>query len=418
MQIHFIIEKSTIEDFFKEKEIHVIIKPKFKGFICTTAHPEGCARSVQEQISYVREQSPVKGPKNVLVIGASTGYGLASRIVSTFCSGASTIGVFFEKPAAGNKTGSAGWYNTVAFENAAKEGNHYAKSINGDAFSTETKEEVIELIKKDLGQVDLVIYSLAAPRRAHPVSGEILVSSIKPVGKAFTSKNLDFHSEKVAEITLEPASDEEIRQAVGVMGGEDWEMWIEALGKGGVLAPGATTISYSYIGPELTYPIYREGTIGKAKGSLEAAAQKIHSALSSQGGKAFVSVNKALVTQASAAIPAMSLYMSLLFKVMKEKGIHENCVEQIYRLFEDRLYSATTALDEKGRIRLDDWEMREDVQGEVLALWEKVSTENVAEISDVAGYRHDFFRLFGFECDDVEYDKDVDINLVIPSIAD
>ncbi|WP_378955782.1 enoyl-ACP reductase FabV [Pelosinus sp. sgz500959] len=396
----------------------MIIKPKFKGFICTTAHPEGCARSVKEQIDYVKQQSPVKGPKNVLVIGASTGYGLASRIVSTFSSGANTIGVFFEKPAAGNKTATAGWYNTVAFEQVAKEENYYAKSINGDAFSTETKEEVIELIKKDLGQVDLVIYSLAAPRRVHPVTGETLVSSIKPVGKSFTSKNLDFHSEKVAEITLEPASDEEVRQAVGVMGGEDWEMWIEALRNAGVLATGATTISYSYIGPELTYPIYREGTIGKAKGSLEAAAQKIHSELSSQGGKAFVSVNKALVTQASTAIPAMSLYMSLLFKVMKEKGIHENCVEQIYRLFIEQLYSTHMTLDEKGRIRLDDWEMKEEVQREVLALWQDVSTENVGALSDVAGYRNDFFRLFGFGFDDVEYDQDVDIQLAIPSIND
>ena len=396
----------------------MIIKPKFKGFICTTAHPDGCARSVQEQIEYVKQQGPVKGPKNVLVIGASTGYGLASRIVSTFGSGASTIGVFFEKPAAGNKTASAGWYNTAEFEKVAKKENYYAKSINGDAFSTEVKEEVIELIKKDLGQVDLVIYSLAAPRRAHPVSGEVLVSSIKPVGKPFTSKNLDFHGEKVSEITVDPASDEEVRQAVGVMGGEDWEMWIEALRSAGVLATGATTISYSYIGPELTYPIYREGTIGKAKGSLEAAAKKIHNELSPQGGKAFVSVNKALVTQASTAIPAMSLYMSLLFKVMKEKGTHENCVEQIYRLFMDRLYSATTAVDEKGRIRLDDWEMQDDVQQRVLDLWEQVSTENIADISDVAGYRNDFFRLFGFGFDGVEYDAEVDINRPIPSITD
>lgn len=396
----------------------MIIKPKFKGFICTTAHPEGCARSVQEQIEYVKQQGPVKGPKNVLVIGASTGYGLASRIVSTFASGASTIGVFFEKPAAGNKPASAGWYNTAEFEKMAKAENYYAKSINGDAFSTKIKEETIELIKKDLGQVDLVIYSLAAPRRVHPVSNETLVSSIKPVGKAFTTKNLDFHSEKVSEITLEPANDEEVRQAVGVMGGEDWEMWIDALQKAGVLATGATTISYSYIGPELTYPIYREGTIGKAKGSLEAAAQNLHRKLSAQGGKAFVSVNKALVTQASAAIPAMSLYMSLLFKVMKEKGTHENCVEQIYRLFMDRLYSESTAVDEKGRIRLDDWEMEEDVQREVLALWEKVSTENVAELSDVAGYRNDFFRLFGFEFEGVEYEQEVDAGLGIPSIAE
>lgn len=396
----------------------MIIKPKFKGFICTTAHPEGCARSVQEQIDYVQQQNPVKGPKNVLVIGASTGYGLASRIVSTFCSDASTIGVFFERPANGNKTASAGWYNMVEFERAAKEENHYAKSINGDAFSTTVKEQVVALIKKDLGQVDLVIYSLASPRRVHPITGETLHSSIKPVDQAFSSKNVDVHEEKVSEITVEPATDDEVRQAVGVMGGEDWEMWIDALRDGGVLADNATTISYSYIGPKITYAIYREGTIGKAKESLEASAQKIHTLLEPLGGKAFVSVNKALVTQASTAIPGMSLYMSLLFKVMKEKGLHENCVEQIYRLFAERLYSGDITVDEKGRIRLDDWEMREDVQAEVVKLWEQVSTENVALISDVKGYREDFFRLFGFGFTGVDYEKDVAIDLEIPSITD
>ena len=396
----------------------MIIKPKCKGFICTTAHPDGCARLVQEQIDYVQKQKLVNGPKKVLVIGASTGYGLASRIVSTFCCGASTLGVFFERPAAGNKTATAGWYNTAAFEMAAKTRNYYAKSINGDAFSTAVKEQAIKLIKEDLGQVDLVIYSLAAPRRAHPITGEILNSSIKPVGQPFFSKNMDFHEEKVFENSIDPATDEEVRQAVGVMGGEDWEMWIEALKAADVLAPGATSISYSYIGPEITYPIYREGTIGKAKESLESSAKKIHASLSSLGGKAFISVNKALVTQASTAIPGMSLYMSLLFKVMKEKGIHENCIEQIYRLFADRLYSSDISLDEKGRIRLDDWEMREEVQKEVEQLWEKVVTENVSEISDVAGYREDFFRLFGFGFSGVEYEEDVDSQRKIPSIAD
>lgn len=395
----------------------MIIKPKCKGFICTTAHPTGCAHSVQEQINYVKMQKKVKGPKNVLVIGASTGYGLASRIMSTFGSGASTIGVFFEKPGVGNKTATAGWYNTCEFERAAKAENYYAKSINGDAFSTEIKQQVIELIKKDLGQIDLVVYSLAAPRRSHPVTGEVLASAIKPVGKPFSSNKFDFHEENITDITLEPATDEEVRQTVGVMGGEDWEMWIEALAEAGVLAPGATTISYSYIGPEITYPIYKEGTIGKAKENLEVSAKKIHNVLSKSGGKAFVSVNKALVTQASTAIPGMALYMSLLFKVMKEKGIHENCIEQIYRLFEDRLYSPTMALDEKGRIRLDDWEMREDVQAEVAALWEIVSTENVALLSDVAGYRNDFFRLFGFGFSSVAYEEEVDNTVGILSIT-
>ena len=394
----------------------MIIKPKCKGFICTTAHPKGCASAVEEQINYVQMQKPVKGPKKVLVIGASTGYGLASRIISTFSCGASTIGVFFEKPAAGNKTATAGWYNTAAFEKAAAAAQCYGKSINGDAFSTAVKEEVIELIKKDLGQVDLVIYSLAAPRRIHPRTGETLVSSIRPVGKPFSSKYLDFHEEKVSTITVEPANDEEIRQTIGVMGGEDWEMWIEALGDGGVLAPGITTISYSYIGPEITHAIYKDGTIGKAKESLEASAQKIHTKLSKMGGRAFISVNKGLVTQASTAIPGMSLYMSLLFKVMKDKGIHETCIEQVYRLFAEQLYSSTLLLDEKGRIRLDDWEMREDVQKEVLALWQQISTDNVAIISDVAGYRSDFFRLFGFGFEGVEYDQEENIDLEVPSI--
>ena len=289
--------KSNREHWGMEKEKNVIIKPKFKGFICTTAHPTGCAHAVQEQINYVKKQKPVTGPKNVLVIGASTGYGLASRIVSTFASGASTIGVFFEKPAAGNKTATAGWYNTSEFERIAAKENYYAKSINGDAFSDEIKKQTIELIKKDLGQIDLVVYSLASPRRNHPVTGEGLVSSIKPVGNAFSSNKFDFHEEKITEITLEPATDDEVRQTVGVMGGEDWEMWIKALHDGGALAPGATTISYSYIGPKITYPIYTDGTIGKAKEDLEVYSKKIQTALSTSGGKAFVSVNKALVTK-------------------------------------------------------------------------------------------------------------------------
>lgn len=396
----------------------MIIKPKFKGFICTTAHPTGCAHGVQEQINYVKKQQAVQGPKNVLVIGASTGYGLASRIVSTFGAGASTIGVFFEKPAAGNKTATAGWYNTCEFERIAHAEQHYAKSVNGDAFSVAVKEQVIALIKKDLGQIDLVVYSLASPRRNHPVTGESLISSIKPVGSAFSSNKFDFHEEVITDITLEPATPDEVRQTVGVMGGEDWEMWIKALSEAGVLAAGATTISYSYIGPEITYPIYKDGTIGKAKEDLEASAKKIQTVLSSSGGKAFVSVNKALVTQASTAIPGMALYMSLLFKVMKEKGIHENCIEQIYRLFDERLYTAKTLVDEQGRIRLDDWEMREDVQAAVLELWKKVSTENVALISDVVGYRTDFFRLFGFGFPGIEYEEEVDQQLVVPSIVE
>jgi enoyl-[acyl-carrier protein] reductase/trans-2-enoyl-CoA reductase (NAD+) len=399
-----------------EKGTSMIIKPKSKGFICTTAHPEGCAQSVREQIRYVQKQGKALGPKNVLIIGASTGYGLASRIVASFGYGASTIGVFFERPAAGNKTATAGWYNTAAFEQAAQAAHYYAKSINGDAFSSSIKEQTIALIKKDLGQVDLVIYSLAAPRRIHPLTGETFVSSIKPVGKAFTSKTVDFHEQKVSEITVEPATQEEVRQAVAVMGGEDWEMWMEALNEAGVLAKGATAISYSYIGPKVTHPIYRDGTIGKAKESLEAAAHAIHRRLQHNGGRAFVSVNKALVTQASSAIPGMALYMSLLFKVMKEKGLHEDCIQQIRRLFAERLYSDSLPLDEKGRIRIDDWEMLPDVQNTVAKLWEQVSTENVAEISDIEGYRNDFFRLFGFGFSDVDYEQDADADIRIPSM--
>jgi enoyl-[acyl-carrier protein] reductase/trans-2-enoyl-CoA reductase (NAD+) len=404
--------------FVRKKEKNMIIKPKCKGFICTTAHPTGCAHSVQEQINFVKKQKPVKGPVNVLVIGASTGYGLASRIMCTFGSGASTIGVFFEKPAGGNKTATAGWYNTSEFERAAKAENYYAKSVNGDAFSLEVKQQVIALIKADLGKIDLVVYSLASPRRNHPVTGEGLSSVIKPVGKPFSSNKFDFHEEKITDITLEPATDDEVRQTVGVMGGEDWEMWMEALDEAGVLAPGVTTVSYSYIGPEITYPIYKEGTIGKAKENLEFFAKRIDTVLSKSDGNAFVSVNKALVTQASTAIPGMALYMSLLFKVMKEKGIHENCIEQIHRLFESRLYSSTVILDEKDRIRLDDWEMREDVQAEVLELWGKVTTENVGTLSDVAGYRNDFFRLFGFGFSDVDYEEEVDQNVGIDSITE
>jgi len=394
----------------------VIIKPKFKGFICTTAHPEGCAASVKEQINYVKKQSTVEGPKHVLVIGASTGYGLASRIVSTFNCGAATIGVFFEKPPIGNKTATAGWYNSAAFEENAITDGYYAKSINGDAFSTDIKNRVIDLIKKDWGTVDLVVYSLASPRRTHPISGETLVSSIKPIGEPFTSKNIDFHKEIVSDITVAPATEDEVRQAVGVMGGEDWEMWVQALQDGKVLAKEATVISYSYIGPEVTHPIYRDGTIGKAKESLESSAQKINALLHKNGGRAFISVNKAVVTQASTAIPGMSLYMSLLFRVMKEKGLHEHCIEQIYRLFHTQLYGTRPTLDAKDRIRLDDWEMKPEVQQKVKELWEQTSTENLTSISAVDEYRNDFFRLFGFGFAGVDYEKDVPSLKKIPSI--
>lgn len=391
----------------------MIIKPKARGFICITAHPEGCAQNVQEQIDYVRKQSPIVGPKKVLVIGASTGFGLASRIVSAFGAGAATIGVFFERPATDNRTATAGWYNTAAFERKAKEAGVYSKSINGDAFSDEIKKRTIEIIKEDLGQIDMVIYSLASPRRTHPITGENFNSVIKPIGKPYTNKTVDFHTGKVTEVTIQPAAEDEIRQTVAVMGGEDWEMWIHSLQEAGVLANGATTVAYSYIGPEITHAVYREGTIGRAKDHLEASAKAINSKLKGTGGRAFVSVNKALVTQSSSAIPVVPLYISLLYKVMKKKGIHEGCIEQMVRLFADHLYSNSLALDTVGRIRVDDLEMREDVQQEVSSLWKEVNTENINVISDIEGYREEFFKLFGFGFATIDYDKDTDPNVSI-----
>lgn len=394
----------------------MIVNPKVRGFICTTAHPTGCERHVLEQIEYVKKQNRIDGPKNVLVIGASTGYGLASRIASAFGAGAATIGVFFEKPASESRTGSAGWYNTVAFEKAAQESGIYAKSINGDAFSNEIKEKTIELIKNDLGKIDLVVYSLASPRRIHPDTGETFNSVIKPIGKLYTNKTVNFHTGEVTDVTVDPAEEEEIRQTVAVMGGEDWEMWMKALKNADVLAEHVVTVAYSYIGPELTHAVYKDGTIGRAKEHLEITVKAIDEILESLKGKAYVSVNKALVTQASSAIPVVPLYISLLFKVMKEKNLHEGCIEQMYRLFADRLYSGKLELDEKGRIRIDDWEMREDVQEKVAKLWHEVNTQNLSTISDIEGYRSDFFKLFGFGLEGVDYSSDVDICLDIPSI--
>ncbi|QGQ98667.1 trans-2-enoyl-CoA reductase family protein [Paenibacillus psychroresistens] len=386
----------------------MIIKPKVRGFICTTAHPVGCAYQVQEQVNYVKSQNPIEGPKKVLVIGASTGYGLASRIAATFGAGANTIGVFFERPASDDRTASAGWYNTIEFEKQAREAGYYAESINGDAFSDEVKQLTIDLIRANMGQVDMVVYSLASPRRTHPKTGEVFSSVLKPLGGTYSNKTVNFHTGEVTEVTIEAANEEEIRQTVAVMGGEDWEMWIHALQEAGVLADGATTLAYSYIGPEITQAVYREGTIGRAKDHLEATALSLNNQLQATGGRAYVSVNKALVTQSSSAIPVVPLYISLLFKVMKEKGLHEGCIEQMYRLFAEQLFNGNkAAVDEKGRIRVDDWEMRSDVQSEVDTLWNKVSTDNLGELSDIAGYRKDFFKLFGFEVDSVDYELDV-----------
>lgn len=397
----------------------MIIQPKVRGFICTTAHPEGCARNVQEQIQYVKSKGQINGPQNVLVLGASTGFGLSSRITAAFGSGAATIGVFFERPAEGSRTASAGWYNTAAFEQAAKEAGLYAKSINGDAFSNEIKQQTIDLIKADLGQVDLVVYSLAAPRRTDPRTGEVHSSTLKPIGSAYTSKTVDTNTGVVTNVTLEPATDEEINGTIAVMGGEDWAMWIDALADAGVLADGAVAVAYSYIGPAVTHSIYREGTIGKAKDDLERTAHEIDAKLKPSGGRAYVSVNKALVTQASSAIPVVPLYNSLLFKIMKEKGLHEGTIEQMVRLFSERLYvSGATPVDEAGRIRVDDWEMREDVQQAVSELWPKIETDNLESISDITGYRADFLKLFGFGVAGIDYDADVDPNVAIESLRE
>lgn len=388
----------------------MIIKPKVRGFICITAHPQGCAANVQSQIDHIKSKGPFAGaPRRVLVIGASTGYGLASRIAAAFGGNAATLGVFFEKPAEEGRTGSAGWYNSAAFEDAAHAAGLYAKSINGDAFSDSVKQQVIDLIKADLGQVDAIIYSLASPRRTHPKTGQTFKSVLKPIGAAYSAKTVDTDKGVVSDITIEPANDQEIHDTIAVMGGEDWEMWIDALSAAGLIAPGALTVAYSYIGPVITWSIYRNGTIGRAKEDLEAAAGRITSKLQSSGGHAYVSINKGLVTQASSAIPVVPLYISLLYKIMKEKGLHEGCIEQIQRLFAERLFNgASLQLDEKGRIRIDDWEMRDDVQEGIDKIWPGLTTENLSSLTDIAGYRDEFLRLFGFGVEGIDYEAETD----------
>jgi len=383
-----------------------------RGFICLTAHPKGCEQNILNQIAYTKSKGPISGPRNVLVIGASTGFGLASRIVSAFGANAATIGVFFEKPPAEGKTASTGWYNSAAFQNEAQKAGLYAKSINGDAFSDEIKNKTIELIKKDLGKVDVVIYSLASPVRTNPKTGITHRSVLKPIGQTFTNKTVDFHTGKVSEISIAPAAEEDIENTVAVMGGEDWQMWIDALLQADALSENALTLAYSYIGPSLTEAVYRKGTIGKAKDHLEATAFKISDSLKKVNGKAYVSVNKALVTQASSAIPVIPLYISLLYKTMKEKGIHEGCIEQIDRLFRERLYTGNAVpVDGNNRIRIDDWEMREDVQSKVAELWLQAETETLPAIGDLAGYKSDFLNLFGFGLTGVNYSEDVNENI-------
>lgn len=396
----------------------MVIKPKTRGFICITAHPDGCAAHVQEQIDHVRRQGAIGGaPKRVLVVGSSTGYGLASRIVAGFGGGASTIGVFFEKPSENGKPASAGWYNSAACEVAANQEGLYAKSINGDAFSDEIKQQTLDLIKADLGQIDLLIYSLASPRRTHPRTGETARSTLKTTGGPITRKTVDTDRGTVSDVTIEPATEQEIADTITVMGGEDWKMWIDALAEADALADGFTTAAYSYIGPEITWEIYRNGTIGKAKEDLEATARTLAAQLASKHGRAFVSVNKALVTQASSAIPVVPLYISLLYKVMKELGTHEGCIEQIYRLFGQHLYG-DGGLDEAGRIRIDDLEMKPEVQKAVADVWPEVSTETLHDVSDIAGYRAEFLKLFGFGLSGIDYEADVDPVVKIPSIEE
>ncbi|MFL9829430.1 enoyl-ACP reductase FabV [Flavobacterium sp. ARAG 55.4] len=396
----------------------MIIEPRMRGFICLTAHPAGAEQNVKNQIEYVKSKGAIDGAKKVLVIGASTGFGLASRISSAFGSDAATIGVFFEKPPVAGKTASPGWYNSAAFEKEAHKAGLYAKSINGDAFSNEVKRETLDLIKADLGQVDLVIYSLASPVRTNPNTGVTHRSVLKPIGNTFTNKTVDFHTGKVSEVSIEPCSGDDIENTIAVMGGEDWAMWMDALKAENLLAPGAVTVAYSYIGPSVTEAVYRKGTIGRAKDHLEATAFEISDSLADINGKAYVSVNKALVTQASSAIPVIPLYISLLYKIMKAEGIHEGCIEQIQRLYQQRLFTGgEVPVDEKGRIRIDDWEMRDDVQAQVAQLWEQATTENLAEIGDLEGYRKDFYNLFGFDLAGVDYKAEADEMVQVESIA-
>lgn len=396
----------------------MIIEPRVRGFICLTAHPKGCEQNVLRQVNYVKSKGAINGPKKVLVIGASTGFGLASRITSAFGSNAATLGVYFEKGATEGKPASPGWYNTAAFEKIAQQEGLYAKSLNGDAFSNEIKQQTFDLIKKDLGQVDLVIYSLASPVRTDPTTGTTYRSALKPIGTTFKDKTVNFHTGEVSDVSIEPATQEDIDNTVKVMGGEDWVLWIEGLKKEGLLAPGATTVAYSYIGPKLTEAVYRKGTIGRAKDHLEATAFTLTDKLKDINGKAYVSVNKALVTQASSAIPVIPLYISLLYKIMKQKGIHEGCIEQIQRLYSERLYTGKDVpLDDKGRIRIDDWEMREDVQAEVAELWKDATTESLPKIGDLQGYNTDFFNLFGFKVEGVNYAEDVNEIVPVPGLV-
>jgi enoyl-[acyl-carrier protein] reductase/trans-2-enoyl-CoA reductase (NAD+) len=394
----------------------MIIKPRVRGFMCITSHPSGCEKNVRDQIDYIRAQESIDAPKRVLVIGSSTGYGLSARITAAFGSGASTLGVFFEKPGSERKPGTAGWYNSAAFHKYAEEDGLYAKSINGDAFSDDIKKTAIETIKSDMGQVDLVIYSLAAPRRQHPVTGEIFNSTLKPVGKDITMLGINTDKEVIQEFSLEKATTKEIEDTVAVMGGEDWQMWLDALSAAGVLADGAKTTAFTYIGEKMTWDLYWDGTIGQAKKDLDTKVLSIREKLAQTGGDARVSVLKAVVTQSSSAIPVMPLYLAMLFKEMKAEGSHEGCIEQLYRLFTEGLYCDNPRLDNEGRLRMDELEMRPNIQDKVAESWAKISTENLHSLTDFEGYKQDFLGLFGFNIAGVDYEADVNPEVAIANL--
>ena len=395
----------------------MIIKPRVRGFMCITSHPSGCEKNVRDQIDYIRAQESIDAPKRVLVIGSSTGYGLSARITAAFGSGASTLGVFFEKPGSERKPGTAGWYNSAAFHKYAEEDGLYAKSINGDAFSDDIKKTAIETIKSDMGQVDLVIYSLAAPRRQHPVTGEVFNSTLKPVGKDITMLGINTDKEVIQEFSLEKATTKEIEDTVAVMGGEDWQMWLDALSAAGVLADGAKTTAFTYIGEKMTWDLYWDGTIGQAKKDLDTKVLSIREKLAQTGGDARVSVLKAVVTQSSSAIPVMPLYLAMLFKEMKAEGSHEGCIEQLYRLFTEGLYCDNPRLDNEGRLRMDELEMRPNIQDKVAESWAKISTENLHSLTDFEGYKQDFLGLFGFNIAGVDYEADVNPDVAIANLV-
>ncbi len=386
----------------------MVVEPKVKGFICTTAHPKGCEESVRRQIESTKKFGRAEGPKKVLVIGSSTGYGLASRIAVTYGYGADTIGVAFERESNGKRTATAGWYNTKAFEKIAGEDGYYAKSFNGDGFSREMKDEVIQCIKEDFGKVDMVVYSMAAPRRTLP-SGITVSSVLKTVGEPFTNKTLDLRTNEIKEVTVPEADEEEIKATIQVMGGGDWRDWIMSLYDAGVLAEGAVTLAYSYIGPVVTHAIYKDGSIGQAKKHLYDTSVELMNKYKDVGLKAYISVNKALVTQASAAIPIVPLYISMLYKVMKEKGLYEGCIEQMNRLFLEKLAGGVVQTDEAGRIRLDDYEMKEEIQSQIAEVWDSVDTESIKDLGDIKGYWDEFYNMFGFGYDNVDYSEDVEI---------